>query len=318
MATNRAPSLQVIDPLLTNIARRYQPHGFIYNQLISDVPVNTFTGKYVTFTDQYWFQDEVESLVEDRGPTPEIDYQWSTDSYDCKRRGFKVSLTDEEREQASSQGGFDLESDKVEFLQHRTALNDEIRLAAILKKVSAGTPGALNLGGTPSTNWDQDTAVIETDIQTGVNAIYDAIGLRPNVMVVPFKVAYAMALQQDIRSLFQYTVNGQETLRLGDKILPSTIHGMRLVIPEAVQKDSAREGGTASRSEVWGTSVRLLYINQGAGRYNPSTIKRFVHTPDTVTRWRTNDPDVEFIRSYKRIDEKVVAPDAGYEIIDIL
>ncbi len=318
MATNRAPALQVVDPLLTSIARRYQPHGFIYNEIVADVPVNTFTGKYIEYTDQYWFQDEVETLAEDRAPTAEIDYQWSTNSYDCIRRGLKVSLTDEERQQAASEGGFNLESDKVEFLQHRIALNDEIRLAALLKKVSAGTPGALNLGATPSTNWDQDTAVIETDIQTGVNAVYDAIGILPNVMVIPFKVAYAMALQADLRELFKYTVNGQETLRLGDKILPGVIHGMRVVVPMGAQKDSAKEGGTASRSEIWGTSVRLLYINQSAGRYNPSTIKRFVHTPDTVTRWRENDPDVEYVRSYKRVDEKVVAPDAGYEIADIL
>jgi hypothetical protein len=315
MASNRAASLQVIDPLLTSIARSYRPHGFIYNQVISDVPVNTFTGKYVTYTDQYWFQDEVETLTQDRAPTPEVDFEWSTDSYSCERRGLKVSISDEEREQASA-GGFDLEADKVAFLQNRIALNDEIRLAALLRKTT--NSGGLNLGATPSTNWDQDAAVIETDIQTGVEAVYDATGLRPNVMIVPFKVAYAMALQQDIRSLFQYTVNGQETLRLGDKVLPSTIHGMRLIIPEGVQKDSAREGGTASKGEVWGTSVRLLYINQSAGRFTPSVVKRFLHTGDTVTRWRENDPDVEYIRSYKRFDEKVVAPDAGYEIDSIL
>lgn len=316
MAQNAAPSLQVVDPLLTSIARSYRPHGFIYNNIVADVPVSTFTGKYITYTDQYWFTDEVSTLVEDRSSTNEIDYEWSTDSFNCIRRGLKVSLTDEEREQAASNGGFDLEADKVNFLQHRIALNDEVRLAAALRKTTNG--GGLNLGATPSTNWDQDTAVIESDIQTGVNAIYDATGLRPNVMVVPFKVAYAMALQQDIRSLFQYTVNGQETLRLGDKILPSTIHGMRLIIPEGVQKDSANEGGTASKSEVWGDHVRLLYINQDAGRYTPSVIKRFVHTPDTVTRWRQNDPDVEYIRSYKRVDEKIVAPDAAYELASLL
>lgn len=316
MATNRAASLQVVDPLLTDIARRYQPGGYIQDEILADVPVKTFTGKYIVFSDQYWFMDEVDTLNEDRAPAKEIDYEWSTDSYDAKKHALKVSYTDDEIEQAASV--LDLRREKAEFLSHRFRHAREIRLAA--KLMPSGDGGDLSSGRTttPSNNWDVDAATIEVDLKTGVIDVYDTIGTRPNTVIIPFKVAYAMAIQQDIREILKYTVNGQQVLSVGDRVLPAVLHGMKVVIPEGAQKDSANEGGTASRSEIWGDHVRLLYIDKTAGKYKPSVIKRFRHTPLTVTRWSTHDPDVNYVREHERIDEKVVAPDAAHVIKSVL
>lgn len=320
MPANRAEALQVVDPLLTEIARNYRPHGFIYDQLISDIPVSTFTGQYVVFDDQYWFTNEVDDLIEDRGPTNEIDYEWSTDSYHARKRGLKVSFTDEEVEQAGSMGAFDLERDKTEFLMHRIKLAREIRLASTLMPTGDGGQLAAGRTSTPSVNWDQDTATIEADTKAGVLDVYDTIGIKPNRMVIPFKVAYAMALQDDIRAILAAQISGgsRQFLEVGDRVLPEQIHGMKVVIPEGAQKDTAREKGTPSRSEIWGDHVRLLYVDPNAGRYKPSVIKRFVHTRPTIKRWQTNDPDVTYIRSVERHDEKVVAPDAGHVIKSVL
>jgi len=318
MPANRAQALQVVDPLLSSIARRYQPHGYIQNELMADVPVGTFTGKYVVFTDQYWFMDEVETLTEDRSPSREIDYEWSTDSYDCKKHSLKVSYTDEEVEQAASV--FDLRSEKAEFLAHRFMHAREIRLAALL--MPSGDGGGLSAGrvSTPSVNWDQDTATIEANIKTGVLDVYDTIGIKPNTIVIPFKVAYAMALQEDVRAILASQISGGSPnfLQVGDRVLPAVIHGMRVVIPEGVQKDSAREGGTASRSEVWGDHVRLLYVDKSANKYKPSVLKRFVYRKPVIHRWETNDPEVTYIRQQERIDEKIVAPDAGHVLKSVL
>lgn len=317
MPTNRAAGLQVVDPLLTQIARRYQPDGYIQDQLLSDIPVKTFTGKYIVFTDQYWFMDETPTATEDRAPSREIDYEWSTDSFDCKKHSLKVSYTDDEVDQAA-QGAMDIRREKTEFLAHRFKHAREIRLAALL--LASGDGGQLSAGrtSTPSVNWDQDTATIESDIKTGVVDVYDTIGIVPNLMVIPFKVAYAMAIQQDIREIMKYTVDGREVLRVGDRLLPAVIHGMRVVIPKGVQKDTAKEGGTASRSEIWGDHVRLLYVDPGAGRYKPSVLKRFVYRQPMTKRWEENDPDVTYVRVEERIDEKVVAPDAGHVLKSVL
>jgi hypothetical protein len=316
MPSNRAPGLQLIDPILTNVARRYKSHSFIADQLMPKIRVSTLTGKYPVFDKAYWFGNEVDNRTQDRAPSKEIDFKFDTETYAVEEYAFKVSITDLERQQAD--GALRLETNKTEFLMHRQELSREVRVATLLRKTDV-TGGGINLGATPSTNWDQATATIELDIQTGINAIYDVTGMTPNTIVIPYKVASAMAVQEDIRTLFLYTVNGQETLRMGAGILPSVIWGMRVVIPMGPQYTTANEGAASpTYSEIWGDHIRLLTIDPNAGWGIPSVAYDIVHTNTTVTRWRENDPDVEYIRVKDRRDEKVVAPDAGYVISSVL
>lgn len=320
MPANRAEALQVVDPVLTEIARRYQPHGFIYNQLISDIPVQTITGTYVVFDEQYWFADDTETLVGDRGPSREIDYSWTTEQYRTRKHALKVSFTEDEVMQAGATGAFDLERDKVEFLAHRMLLAREIRLARLLMPSGDGGGLGASRATTPTNNWDQAAATIEADIKAGVLDIYNTIGIKPNRIVIPFKVAYAMALQEDIRAILAAQISGgsRQFLEVGDRVLPEQIHGMRVVIPEGAQKDTANEGGTPSKAEIWGDHVRLLYVDQDAGRMRPSVVKRFLRIRPTIKRWETNDPDVTYVRQVEDHDEKVVAPDAGHVIKSVL
>jgi hypothetical protein len=312
---NRAASLQLVDPVLTNVARRYKSDGFIYNQIVANQPVSTLTGKYPVFTKQDWFSNDIDNKTSDRAPAKEISFTHDTENFSCDEYSYKVSITDLERQQADS--ALHLESSLTDYLMLHQSLAREVRLANLLRKTT--NSGSLNLGAAPSNNWDVDAATIEADIKTAQLAIYDATGLTANTIVMPYKVAYAVAVQQDIREIMKYTVNGQDVLRLGDAVLPPVLHGLRVVIPMGPQVTTDAEGAASpTYSEVWGDHVRVLYVNQGARWGTPSCVYRFNHTSDTVTRWRENDPDVEYIRVKERCDEKVVAPDMGYEIASVL
>lgn len=320
MASNRPRGLQIYDPVLTNIARRYKSHGFIGRTVIPTIPVKLLSSQYPIFTKAYWFQQAVlDNRVVDRSPANEIDFEWSTDSYLAEEYALKVGWTDLELAQADS--ALKLQSLKTEFLTHQMELAHEVRVAALLKKISAGTPGALNLGAAPSNNWDVDAATIEVDIKTGVIAIYDKTGLVPNVMVIPYKVAYAMALQEDIRAILRSDATGKgvEYLTLGSRIIPAVIHGMKVIIPMGGQLDVNGEGAaTESISEIWGDDVRLLYVNEGAEWGIPTVAYQLSHTKKKVTRFSQIDPDIDYVREMERYDLKVVAPDAAYELQDLL
>ncbi|HEU4656316.1 MAG TPA: hypothetical protein VFR97_02270 [Capillimicrobium sp.] len=317
---NRAGALQVVDPLLTEIVRSYRPEGFIYDRIVSDIKVQTFTGEYVVFDDQYWYTNEVETETEDRAPSREVDYEWMKETFSTRRHSLKVSFTDDEVEQAGQSGVFDLEKDKAEFLAHRMKLAREIRLAKLLLPTSDG--GQLNDArkSTPANNWNTPDATIEADITAAKLDVYDTIGIDLNTIVIPFKVAYAMAMQEDIRNILAAQISGgsRNFLEVGDRVLPEVIHGMKVVIPKGTQKDDAREGGTPDKKEIWGDDVRLLYVDPNAGRYKPSVMKRFLHTPPTIKRWENDDPDVTYIRQHERHDEKVVARDAAHVIRRVL
>lgn len=314
---NRAlRALQIYDPVLSNFARLYRPSGFIARQLLPVIPIQLLSGQYPTFPQSYWFQLQTDNRVKDRAPAREVDFEWSLESYIAEEFALKVSITDLERAQAHP--ALRLERNKTEFLTGQMELAHEARVAALLRKTTNG--GGLNLGAAPSINWDQDTATIEADIKTGVLAIYDATGQLPNTIVIPYKVAYAMALQEDIRAILRNDVTGQGVpfLTLGSRIIPAVIHGMRVLIPQGAQIDSGREGGTSNVSEIWGDDVRLLTVDAGAGWGQPSVAYELRHTPKRVTRWSQVDPDVDYIREMERYDLRVVAPDTGYELSDVL
>lgn len=317
MALNRAQALQIIDPVLTNLARRYQAHGFIYDQLVNKFPVQTLSGQYPIFDKNDWFRNDPDNQVRDRAPSKEVDFGWSTELYLCKEFGLKVSITDLERMQAHP--ALKLEQSKNDFLSLKMALAREVRLANLLRDTTHS--GGLTAGNeaTPSNLWDTSSSNPEADIRAAALNIYNVIGYHPNTIVIPYPVAYNLATvhgTDTFRNQMLYTVNGQQMIREGVGILPEVIHGMRVVIPMGPQTNSAGDGpgATGTQSEIWGKHVRLLYIEPNAPWGTPSVVYGFQHTAPLVSRWRQNDPDIDYIRQWERVDEKIVAPDAGYVI----
>lgn len=314
--TKNTRDLQMIDAVLTNIARAYKPQGMIYDQVFPTIPVELDSGRYPVFDG--FFDDDTDNKVSDRALTPEVDFSWSFDTYYCEDYRLKATITAKEERNAHSM--IRLRQTKLETVLMRMALRRERRAAAALKKISAGTPGQLTSGAAPSTNWDQASATIEADIKTGAMAVRDLTGMVTNTMVIPFKVAYEMAMQEDIRALLRWDVTGtqHDVLSLGDRLLPGVIHGHRVIIPGGMY-NTAKEGGTKSLTDIWGDDVRLLYYPPGGGGWGiPSTGYSFKALPEVVDRWRDNDPPVESVRAWECLDEKVTAPDMGYEIQDVL
>ncbi len=313
--TKSPRALQMVDHVLTQVARAYKPQGMIYDRVMPTIRVDLDAGLYPVFDG--FFDDDVNNKVQDRALTPEVDFAWSTDTYLCEDYRLKATISDKERRNAHA--AIRLERTKLEAVLLRMALQRERRAATLLRKTDVAG-GGLNLGATPSVNWDQATATIETDIKTGVLAVRDAIGMVTNTMVIPFKVAYEMSMQEDIRALLRWDVTGrpQNVLELGDRLLPDVIHGHRVIIAGAM-RNSAQEGGTRSLTDIWGDHVRLLYVADGGGGWGiPSVAYSFKAKPEMVDRWVDNDPPLENVRAWECVDEKVTAPDGGYVLSNLL
>lgn len=331
MTTNRdVRALQIVDPVLTNLARRYKSSGFIYDQLMANIPVKTLAGQYPVFTKGYWFANDTDNLVRHRTPAKEVDFEWSTDTYLAKEYALKVSIDDLERSQADP--SLKLEQSKNDYLSLRMAISREVRLATLLTDPAVTTGGGLTSGAstTPSNKWDTSTSNPDSDLAAAELVIYNATGQRPNTLVLPYPVALKLATTHGtdtFRGQTLYTVNGLDPIRLGIGILPPVIHGMKVLIPEgpqvankgAANKNPSQEPYTSpTYDEIWGKSARLLYVNPGAVWGEPSVAYRFQHTPTFTTKWSTIDPDVDYVRQWERLDEKVVAPDAGYQLTSVI
>lgn len=325
--------LQIIDPVLTQIARQFRPHGFVYNVVFPSIPVAALSGQYPVWDKAYWFADDVDNQISDRDETPEIEFQWSTEPYLCRDYGLKISITPRERQQANAGGNaLRLEQSKTQFLMTRMATRRERRAAAKLTKVSAGGVGGLTSGAAATTAFATST-VIESDWKTAKMAIYNLTGMTPNVVILPYQKAYDMATNATLRDIFKYLVNSGAFISLGadadgeDIFLPRFFQGCRLVIPKGTLVNTAHEGAAASLSDVWGTSARFVYVDPQAAWGIPSVAYQFQAPVVTgqgtagsgplVDRWRQPDPVKDLIRATECIDEHVCAGDLGYEMTGV-
>lgn len=314
-----ARELQLVDQVLTTVARQYRPTGYVYNQVAPTIQVQAESGKYPTFSG--FFGDDADSgdhtKVSDRAETPEVSFDWSTESYYCEDYRLKVSITAKERRQAHA--ALRLEQSKLTYLLERMALRREIRIATALQ--DSGTTGGQLTGGTaaPANNWDVDAGTIEADIKTGALAVRGKVGRKTNAIVMDEAVAYAVALQADIREIIKYTVPGDRIISEGGSVLPPQIHGHRVLVASAM-RNTAKKGATETLDEIWGTDVRLLTLpGDGVGGWGiPAVAYSFSCFGEVVDRWRENDPPVDYIRAWEDVDEKVCAPDAGYTITAVL
>jgi hypothetical protein len=321
-----ARDLQIIDPVLTQIARQFRPHGFAYNEICPTIPVETLSGQYPVYDKAYFFGDDVDNRITDREETPEIEFSWSTEPYLCLDYGLKVSITPRERAQAN--GALRLEQSKTQFLMTRMALKKERRLAEKLKKAT----GKLKLGGAATTAFTTSTA-IEADWKKAKLAVFNETGLTPNVAVVPYEKAYDMATNATLREIFKYFVNNEKFIQIGadsnneDIFLPRWFQGTRLIVPKGTLVNTAREGAAATLEDVWGSSVRFLYVDPQAAWGVPSTIYQFQAPVVTgqgragsgplVDRWRQPDPVKDLIRATECVDERICASELGYELTGV-
>lgn len=307
--TNR--SAQLVDQLLTNLGRKYTPAGFIADRVCPRVSVVKEQGKYPVWTRADFHRTDVDPLVPDRAKTKRIDFTASTEDYTCEEYALATDVSKRERDNSTDVLG--LRNTKSNGVRDIIALSREKRVKALLDTVSNSS--------TPANNWNVDLATIEADIVTAKEAVYDDIGRPPNSIIIPWKVANAIAVQQDIREVLKYTVNGKELLSLGENALPARLWGLEVIVPMGPQStESAEDAATQTFAEVWGDDALVLYLQPSPDINNPSVAYTLQTAGFEVRSWFEDDPpDLEVIRVRDGIlDEKLTAPDAGHRLIDLL
>lgn len=322
MAGQPVGSVHINVPL-SNLAVLYRPleSGFIANEVAPILPVQHESDSYYVFTQGDFYATDVDDLVPDRTEPREVEFSHTTASYQCRRRELAWSVSDRERGNADSQ--LRLETNKQNGTLGRLFLKREARIAALLKKTSNG--GSLALGANAAAKWDASTTDYQdilTDVVAGITAMRQAIGLRPNVIVIPAAVAEGMH-----KSLFFSNSNGPQSVYSGapDQVplysqyplLPRVLWGMRVLVPGVIQ-NTATEGQTASYADIWGEQVRLLYVTPNADIETPSVLYTFQSEPLTTRYERRASRRIDWYASGFTIDERVVAASAGYEIADCL
>jgi hypothetical protein len=346
---NEPSGLQIVSDVLTNIARQYRPQGYVYDRICAPQAVNHAMGLYPIFDQGAFYTDGGNLQVEDRAPTPIIDFKWSTDNYHARNYRLSTVVTREELQQAND--ALRLEYSKTVGLLTVFATNRERRLAGKLLSTTNGGQLTSNGGApiVPTVKWDAGTsttpATIQSDLQSAALQVMKATGIRPNTLVIDYQVAYAIANDYTIKDLVKYLIGTQVVEDGIQAVLPPRLFGFNVVIADGTLYNTARPEDPASLSGVWGNKARLLYVNPNAQWGIPSVAYTFrapvtgtaAQPPDTilptgqagqepgpvgswaiVDRWWEVDPPTTHIRVWERVDEKIVAPAAGVELDQVL
>lgn len=318
-----------LDGYLTNLARLYRPleDGFVADEVCPRLPVVKESDLYPVWDRGPWFGagDDLDTdLLGDRTPVRRVDFTWSREGYLAEERalGFDISP----RERANADDVLRLEVNKQRMTLGRLALLRERRVARLLQD-SDTAGGELNSAADAASaaRWDAAAttfANVRGDIISAIQRVREAIGIKPNVIVIPEKVAEGLTATAFYADIVRWVIGpgqGPDLLRFTDRIvLPRTLFGLRPIIAGA-QRDTAAEGGTTSLSEIWGEDARVLYVTPGPAIETPSVSYTFQAQPPATRRWAENDPQLDvFKASNGVIDEKVVAPLAGATISNLL
>lgn len=328
MATTTVGNVHVNVPL-SNLAIRYMPlmDGFVADEVAPRIPVANESNVYYTWQQADFFSVDVSDLVPDRGTPREVDFTATTASYQAARRELGWTISTRERNNADNQ--LDLEVSKQQGVLARLALLREQRVAALLKAGGTTTllgeiiTGGLDASMTAAANpkWDLSTTLysdFSNAITLGIRAMRQSIGVRPNTIIIPAFVAEAMQKSGIFTAaggpIATYNgVPGDNPYFTEYPLLPQRIFGMRVLVPGNI-KNTAKEGQTASYTDIWGKDVTLLYVTPGPSMTVPSVSYTF-QSEALLTRQARDD--VRRIDEYflgNTIVEKVVAPFAGYTI----
>lgn len=281
--------LQIVDPVLSNVARQYRPHGFIYDELVAPQPVMVNVGQYPVFNLAKFFAARGDAAVADDAATPLVDFEWDTEFYSCQDYRLRTRITRKERLQVNP--ALRLEMTKTTGLLGIMALEREKRLATALRSTENGGQLTAKPFAVLGKKWDEGTktepAEIQKTLQKAGQQVYKLTGLRPNTLQITEEIALAISQDPNVIEIIKYLA-GVEFIQSGNIagnsglmnindscVLPKKLWGFKIVCADGVLENSAPEGATANLSEVWGNVARLLYINPNAAWGTPTVAYSF-------------------------------------------
>ena len=208
--------------------------------------------------------------------------------------------------------------------QSLIARNYEKRVADIIYNTSTWTGSSLTTAVT--NEWDDLTnATPITDVEAAVQKVYDGSGLKPNALVVNWKVF------RNLRNCDQI-IDRINSAGAGDASKASDVTTAMLaqvfdldkVIVAGASLNSANEGQSASVSQIWSSEYAMVCrVSDSLDMRDPCIGRTFHWTADgsaidgAIESYRDETVRSDVIRCRFETDEVVMYPQAGHLLSNI-
>lgn len=244
---------RIINPILSNVAQGYGSGELVGMNLFPRVPVAVSGGQIIEFD-----RDAFRLVNARRAPganTRRIQLGYSGKPFALLQDSLEVPLPREYSRDAALVPGIDLSARSVRVTMRNLSLsleNDQAVLAT-----TAGNYGAGNkvvLAG--ATKWSAATGTPLTDVDTAREAIRQACGLYPNVMIMSAVAFNAAKNNPNVIARFQYNgAAGTDSSQITPAMLAGLFNVKKIVIGTAVTWNDANVA-----VDVWGNNAVLAYV----------------------------------------------------------
>lgn len=277
-----------VDKLLSNVAQKYRNDHYVAEQILPFVKVNNKTGKFAKFGKENFraYRGQIHRAPGTRAHT--IDYSVSQGSYACDERSLEKPVPWEFYDNFDAP--YNPEDDAVGVIMDNIWTNQELALSAVLGDTSILT---LNTTLSGTSQWsDLDNSDPLNDIRVAINAVKNATGMRPNVLVFCEDAHDVLKIHPLIREQLKYTNGGQPSDDQLDAWLKTFFKIEEVIVGSAVH-NSADEGQTDDLDAIWTGNVWAMHrpktpsVLKASFGYTFSDVPREVDKYDEVSHKRT-------------------------------
>jgi len=302
------------DGPLSNLAiKAFQGRdGFIAQQLMPIVPVGKQSDKYYIIDKDSWL------LIPDTRRAPKtspkrVEFKVSSESYFCDN--YALAGENAKEDLANADMAIQLRKNAVDVVMDALLRDYEVRVAnAVTSLTNLGS--GVSLTGTAKWS-DYSNSDPIADVTTGHATIRQNTGLTANTLVIDEDTLAILIRHSLLLDMYKYTSGGQ--LKMDQ--LKDAFRVDNILVGRGV-KNNAREGATASITNIWGNNAILARVSPGVGLQTETFGLSFRWTPANmpapmqVRKYDDADPGkaVEVVDVGYYQDEKVVASALAYGI----
>lgn len=316
----------IVPPFLTNVSIRYKNQDYIGDQVFPILEGVDPKAKIGTYAKGAWFRDEAGI----RGPGAEAargGFPTSYLSLNTVEYAFAVTVTDEDRRNASAGGAMPLkpEQDAMEFAADKIDLKKE-RL--ISSEILAGTWSGVTAGEDAAGLWapNDNTNTFMTDVLDRIETIRSNTGFTPNSMVIDFGTYNALRKNDALLDRIRYTQRGI----LSSDLIAAMFDLDRVLIAKTIYSTAKenKAGSDFTAKNIWEKnagkgSAFLYYRAPSLGLKTPTAgLQARISYPGSGARravmWREAARHQDVYEVAEETDIVLTCSDLGFLWVDTL
>lgn len=244
-----------------------------------------------------------------RGGYSRQNFEFTTDSYTTSEHGAEEVVDDNESE--NYRDYFDHELVSAQRARDAVLRNAEIRIADAVFNANTFTPQ------TVTNEWDDyANATPLTDVETAVQAVYDATGVWPNALIINKRVFRNLRNCAEIIDRIKYS--GRDGVKASEinAAMLADLFDLEEVIVGGAAKNTAAEGQSASLSPIWSDEYAMVTRISSSPDLSDPGLGRTPHWDadgsmplGTVESYREEQSRGDVIRVRHQVGEKLIYPE---------